>query len=73
MQRTVEYRGFEIHLICSPHRQICSTSGVALKAPSRLRGDRVTAPGERIKIRGDPGPVVGRTLLGRSRGRRRLM
>jgi hypothetical protein len=70
MQRTVEYRGFEIHLICSPHRWICSTSGVSLKAPSRLRG--VTAPGERIKIQGDPDPVVGRTL-GKSRGRRRSM
>jgi hypothetical protein len=64
MQRTVEYRGFEIHidLESTSEDMFHGRAGFVLRGPSG--GPGVAALGERIKIRGGPVfPADGLTSL----------
>jgi hypothetical protein len=71
MQRTVEYRGFEIHV------DLLSTSEDMFDVWFRIEGPikppGVAALGERIKIRGGPFSVAGPISLRRSPARPLLM
>jgi hypothetical protein len=52
MQRTVEYRGFEIHVELLPTSTDMFEVWFRVEGPIKL--PRVVAPGERIKIRHGP-------------------
>ncbi len=52
MQRTVEYRGFEIHIDLLLTSKDMFDARFCIEAPIKLPG--VAALGERIKIRGGP-------------------
>ncbi|HEY3596244.1 MAG TPA: hypothetical protein VGL08_01820 [Paraburkholderia sp.] len=52
MQRTVEYRGFEVQVELSPTSTDMFDVWFRIERPVELLG--VAAPGERIKIRGGP-------------------